>query len=63
MNDIFEIDGKDHIWRGLLRKRIGCGTHTLANWVYRGLLPEPIRLGNRLYFRLDKVEELLSKGE
>jgi DNA-binding transcriptional MerR regulator len=36
---------------------------TFYSWVRRGLMPPPIKIGNRRYYPKDEVERRLSRGQ
>ena len=63
MKDRLELNGRTLISTRVILDMTGVGANALPGWVERGLLPTPIRLGNRFYYRLDLVEESLAKGE
>jgi len=63
MKDIIEVRGETYESVGLLRERFDMSNCAIRSLIRRGLLPEPLRLGKHRYFRVDKVEELLSRGQ
>jgi predicted site-specific integrase-resolvase len=47
-----------------IREMIQISQATQARWIKSGLLPQPIRLGKKIYFEKREVEQhLLNQGE
>jgi hypothetical protein len=63
MKESIEIAGRDYDSRKRVHEKFDIDYTTIANWVKNGLLPTPLRLGNRLYFDRTEVEtRLLATG-
>ena len=56
MKDSIHIAGRDYDSRRRVRETLGVDYTTIVNWTKSGLLPIPLRLGNRLYFDRTAVE-------
>jgi hypothetical protein len=56
MKDSIVILGRDFDSRKRVREKIDIDYTTIGKWVKSGLLPAPLRLGNRLYFDRAAVE-------
>jgi predicted site-specific integrase-resolvase len=56
MKDSIVIAGRDYDSRKRVRERFDIDYTTIGKWVKNGLLPTPLRLGNRLYFDRTAVE-------
>ena len=63
MHNSIEIDGVIYDSTMCLREQFGIGANTPMRWHKRGLLPSPVRLGVRKYFRRDKIAELLTRQQ
>jgi predicted DNA-binding transcriptional regulator AlpA len=59
MKEIIEIGGKDYIQATKLMKQWGISYKCLYTWISQEILPRPIKLGRRLLFRKDEVEDRL----
>lgn len=58
-----ELAGKSYDAPAILQQRFGINKNTITNWVERGLLPTPIKIGRHHYFPRDLVDDFLSRGE
>lgn len=63
MKRTLEIAGKTYIATEIVKDRLGIADGVVNNWIKRGWLPRPLRLGRRNYFDRDLFEELLAKGQ
>jgi predicted DNA-binding transcriptional regulator AlpA len=59
VNEIIEIGGKDYIQATRLMKQWGISYKCLYTWISQEILPRPIKLGRRLLFCKDDMEERL----
>jgi predicted DNA-binding transcriptional regulator AlpA len=59
MKEIIEIGGKDYIQGTILMKQWGISYKCLYTWISQEILPRPIKLGRRLLFCKDEVEDRL----
>jgi hypothetical protein len=50
------IAGRDYLSRRCVQEQFDVNYTTIGKWVKNGLLPAPLRLGNRLYFDRTAVE-------
>lgn len=57
MKDIIVIGGVEYESTKLLRRRFGVGAMTPGRWVEQGLLPPPLRVGCRFFWRRDQIEK------
>jgi hypothetical protein len=51
----------DHIPAAKLADELGIALRTLDNWVRAGLLPPPVKIRNRRYFKRSEVQTLLNR--
>jgi predicted site-specific integrase-resolvase len=56
MKDSINIQGRDYDSRKMVQEKFDVDYTTIGKWVRNGLLPTPLRLGNRLYFNRLAVE-------
>ena len=63
MREVLEIGGKVYEHTRVVRERLGIGETSITRWIRRGLLPDPLVLGNTHYFRRDLVDDRIAKGE
>lgn len=60
MKETLELNGKIFDCTGSISARLGVGKTALWNWKKAGLLPQPVRIGIRDYYRRDQVEDLMA---
>ena len=63
MKDEIILENQVYETGGALSARLGVCSVTIYRWMRRGLLPTPIKIGARNYYRRDEVESLLSHGQ
>jgi predicted DNA-binding transcriptional regulator AlpA len=63
MEKIRNFDGEPHGDGEIVAQRVGIARSTIPDWRRRGLLPQPIKLGNRTYYNLKEVDRRVSRGE
>jgi predicted DNA-binding transcriptional regulator AlpA len=51
----------DLIPKMVLALQLGVGIRTLDQWIKDGILPKPIKIKNRSYFRQSDVEAAIAK--
>jgi hypothetical protein len=56
MKESIVIAGRNYNSRKFVREQFDVDYTTIGKWVKNGLLPAPLRLGNRLYFDRIAVE-------
>jgi predicted site-specific integrase-resolvase len=56
MKESIVIAGRDYDSRKCVQEKFDVDYTTIGKWVKNGLLPAPLRLGNRLYFDRTAVE-------
>ena len=56
MKESLNIAGRVYDSRKRIREKFDVDYTTIGTWVKNGLLPAPLRLGNRLYFDRIAVE-------
>jgi predicted DNA-binding transcriptional regulator AlpA len=63
MKVVIEIAGKEYIQATALMKQWGISYKCLYTWICQEILPRPIKLGRRLLFCKNEVEDrLLSRA-
>jgi len=57
------IQGKTYISSRTLAEKYKVTTKTIFEWTQRKFLPKPIRLSNKPYYDMEKVDAAMSRGE
>ena len=58
-----ELQGKTFVSGHILAEKYGVTYTTIRRWTERKLLPRPIKLCNRCYYDVEKVEASMVRGE
>jgi DNA-binding transcriptional MerR regulator len=62
MKDSIEIGGRNYESTKQLRNRLGITYQTLLVWTQNGTLPEPIKLGTRVFYDKELVDRQILYG-
>jgi predicted site-specific integrase-resolvase len=57
------LNGEEHDIARAVAERHGVHHSTIMAWANRGLLPTPIRIGNRCFFPRRLTEQMVGQGE
>ena len=63
LDGILEIKGRTYLSSRALAEKYKVTTKTIFQWTQRNFLPKPIRLSNKPYYDMEKVETAMSRGE
>lgn len=63
MKDSIVLQGRRKDSRKLLRDELGISDSALRAWDNRGLLGKGIKLGNKIFYDRELVEESLARGD
>ena len=63
LDGILEIKGRTYISSRSLAEKYKVTTKTIFQWTERKFLPKPIRLSNKPYYDMEKVEAAMARGE
>jgi len=56
MREIIELEGRMYHSHHIISHRFGIDRKTVKNWVGKGFLPKPVRMGRHDYYDLVAVE-------
>ena len=56
MKDTLEVKNRQYDYTRVIQEKLGLDYSTLLKWVKSGLLPQPMKLGNRSYYDRAAVE-------
>jgi len=62
VRDFIEIADRQYESTKLLRERFGITCQTLLTWTQNGTLPEPIKLGTRVFYDKELVDQQILHG-
>jgi predicted DNA-binding transcriptional regulator AlpA len=59
MKELIEISGRKYITAARVMSHFGIGYKAMYTWIENGTLPHPIKLGRRMYFDPQEIDEKL----